>query len=117
MNAVFNHIRNDKILLLGFALAFACCITSFVFLAIFYKQLPPFIPLFNQFPWGDIRLGTPMEFFIPPLLGLVIFLINLSLANFIYLKLPLLSRMLSLTTLLSTFFVLLFTLQTLQLIL
>ncbi len=117
MNAVYKHILNDKILLVGFFISLICNLITIFLLILFYKQFPPFIPLFNQFPWGDARLGTPILFFIPYFFGLVVLVTNFFLANFIYPKLPLLSRMLSLTTLLCTFFILLFTLQTLQLIL
>lgn len=117
MNVIYKNIVQDKILLIGFTLSFVFCIMSIGMLIFSYNHLPPLIPLFNQFPWGDARLGTPLQFFIPCALGVVIFIINFFLANFVYLKLPLLSRILSLSTLLCTFFVFLFTFQTLQLIL
>lgn len=117
MNAVYKNIITDKILLIGFALSFVFCLISITMLLFSYNHLPPLIPLFNQFPWGDARLGTPLQFFIPCILGFMIFIINFFLANFVYTKLPLLARILSLCTLLCTFFVFLFTFQTLQLIL
>lgn len=117
MNAIYKNILNDKILLVGFALSFIFCLISITMLLFSYTHLPPLIPLFNQFPWGDARLGSPLQLFIPCILGFMILIINLFLANFVYLKHPLLSRILSLSTFLCTFFVLLFTFQTLQLIL
>lgn len=117
MKETFKYIFEDKILLIGFILSFLCNTLTISSLAFFYRKLPPFIPLFNQLPWGTARLGSTFEFFIPFFIGLTIFVLNFLLANYIYTKIPLLSRVLSLTALLSTFFVLLFTLRTLQLIL
>lgn len=117
MKETFKYIFYDKVLLIGFILSLFCSVITISSLTLFYQKLPPFIPLYNQLPWGTARLGNTFEFFIPFVIGLTIFIFNFLLANFIYLKIPLLSRILSLTALLSTFFILLFTLRTLQLIL
>ncbi len=43
----------------------------------FYRFLPPFIPIFNQMPWGQERLGKTITIFVPVLVALLISIINL----------------------------------------
>lgn len=117
MNAYIKHIKQDRILLIGFVLALACTIVSLGMLLLFYQMLPPVIPIFNQFTWGDTRLGSTIQFFIPVGFGLFVTIINSILSHLFYNKMPLLSRILALTALVVGFFVLLFVLRTLQLIL
>ena len=117
MNTVFKYIRSDKILF------FACIGTLFFLLAsavlsgILYPHLPPFMPLFNQMPWGVARLGAKDQIFIPTFIGFVILFSNGFLASIIYEKTPLIARMLCMTALLLSLFIFLFTIRSIQIIL
>lgn len=82
----------------------------------FYPHLPPFVPLFNQMPWGVARLGTKDQLFIPVFISFIILLVNTTLANSMYGKTPLIARILSITCLLIAFFVFLFTIRAVQIV-
>lgn len=81
-----------------------------------YTHLPPLIPLFNQMPWGQSRLGTKEQIFIPILIALLVFINNFTLSTTMYEKTPLLSRILSITSLSISFLTLLFSIRTVQII-
>ena len=117
MNVFFKNFRSDKTLLYGFLTTVGLTfITAFLTL-IFYKNLPPLIPLYNQMPWGDTRLGTKPELFIPIVVSLTIFLGNLIFSQVIYVKMPLVSRLLLITSLMISFLTFLFILRTILLVL
>ncbi len=115
MKGYINQIKSDKIMLFGFSIGIFLIIISLIFILLTYSKLPPFIPLFNQMPWGEGRLGGLIEIFIPLVIALVIFLINISLASLFYLKIPLISRILCVTSLLVSIFMTLLTIRTIQL--
>jgi len=117
MKDFFKDIRNDKTIRLGFAVTFSIALIALVFVLFYYNNLPPFIPIFNQLPWGEQRLGTTMTIFIPILIAFLIFMFNLLLSSLIYKKIPLVSRMLAITSLTVSVLVLLFTIRSIQLVL
>jgi hypothetical protein len=86
-------------------------------LGVFFLQLPPIVPLFNQLPWGDARLGAKYEIFLPLVITTVFFLFNSFLPRKLYSNMPLVSRILGITTLLCALLSLVFVIRTLQLIL
>lgn len=111
-----NYLRSDKILFYGHLLSFLFFIATIGMILVFYRQLPLFVPLYNQLPWGEARLGGKNEFFIlPAIVGGVLF-INLFFALFLYPKIPLLSRMFAIASLLNAFFGFLFVIRTILLI-
>lgn len=116
MNHFFKNISQDKIFLLGCGGTVILLFMSVVLSGFFYGKLPPFLPLFNQMSWGVARLGTKEELFIPIIIAGITLLVNMILATVIYSKMPLISRMLCITSLLISLFVLLFTLRTIQII-
>jgi hypothetical protein len=85
-------------------------------LLFFYFSLPPLLPLFNQMPWGESRLGTKMAFFIPSGTMLFFFFLNFFLLSHWYERMPLISRILCITTLLIAILSLIFTMHTLYII-
>lgn len=100
MNGLFKKVVNDKIIRFGngislFLILLDCLYTFFV-----YKSLPPFLPLFNQMPWGEIRLGDKDLLFLPISLALGISLINFFFSTQLYDHMPLLARMVTITSLL-----------------
>lgn len=116
MKKFFDIIKNDKIILWGGAISLVLVFISFLYIMIFYPRLPPLFPLFNQMPWGETRLGVKEQIFIPLFIASVIIVGNFLFASFVYEKIPLISRILSVTTLLVSFFTFLFILRTIQLI-
>lgn len=91
-------------------------IATVVYILIFYSQLPPFVPVFNQLPWGEQRLGNTITIFIPVLVALSILVLNIFTASFSYKKAPLVSRMLAAISLLSAVLMFLFIIKTVSLI-
>ena len=116
MKEFFKQIIIDKTIRIGFAGAFIFCLFSLVFIVISYRSLPPYIPIFNQLPWGEQRLGQTPTILIPLLLGILIVFFNLIITSIIYSKYPLVSRILSITSIVIAILVLLFSIKTIKLI-
>jgi|SRR3990167_8091286 len=116
MNGFFNEVKKDKVISGGFLLTFNIVFLAFVYILIRFGSLPPYMPLFNQLPWGDQRLGTSIMIFIP--LGIVIFIAisNILICYFIYKKSQIISRMLAVSSVLIAFLSFLFILRTINLI-
>ena len=115
MNAYINQLKSDKIMLYGFSLGLFLIFCSLMIILFVYSRLPPFIPIFNQMPWGEARLGKQIEIFLPLAFSLIIFLVNISFSSVLYLKTPLISRILCVTSLLVSLFMILLTVRTIQL--
>jgi hypothetical protein len=116
MNEFFNEIKKDKVMSGGFILTFIIVIISLVYILISFGSLPPYIPLFNQLPWGDQRLGTTIMIFIPLAVALFIVILNTFICYSIYKKSQIISRMLTIANVLITFLSFLFILRTTNLI-
>lgn len=110
------HIFADKVINLGFSAAFFLTIIHTTILVIMYNKLPPVLPLYNQLPWGQPRLGTKNEFFLPLIIVLSLLVVNLLICENIYAKMPLVARILSQTSLLISFLALFFIIRTILLI-
>ena len=65
MRGFINFIQSDKILLRGTLISLALLLLHVLALSIFYRLLPPYVPVYNQLPWGSERLGSRLELFIP----------------------------------------------------
>src|SRR6266404_4792350 len=117
MNEVSSLVKADKIIRWGMTFSFALLILQAVLLAFFFLQLPPVLPLFNQLPWGDARLGAKYEVLLPLVITALFFLFNYFLLRKLYITMPLVSRIISITTLLSALLSFIFIVRTLQLIL
>lgn len=52
-------------------------------LALFWRKLPPQVPLFYSRPWGRDQLVSPVGLLVLPALSLLIFLANLTIASLI----------------------------------
>lgn len=116
MKGFFKKINADRIIKLSTYFSFFFLLLHLIYVSIFYYFLPPFFPLFNQMPWGEERLGVRNEIFLPFLIALSFFLFNLLLSLRLYEKLPLISRILSITNLLVCIISLIFIVRTVQLI-
>lgn len=117
MKELFRYIKSDKIVKLSIALAGILLFSEVIYTIFFYSSLPPYVPLFNQLPWGEDRLGLRIEIFLPILATLVFLLLNLFLIRYFYEKMPLISRIIGITTLLINVLSFIFTFQTLHIIL
>lgn len=117
MKDFFKNIGSDKTTRLGFAGSFSIGLIALVFALFYYNSLPPFIPIFNQLPWGEQRLGTISTIFIPISIVFLIFACNLILALLVYEKIPLASRILAISSLTISILVFFFMITTIQLIL
>lgn len=101
MKELFKDIKGDKTIVLAFSVNILLIIVTIAYILFAYRNLPPFVPIFNQLPWGEQRLGGQIAIFIPALAALLIFVINIFTSALIYKKIPLISRMLSATSLLA----------------
>ncbi len=116
MNVFFKVFTSDRIIFWTTVLSFFLLLISFALILFFYQKLPPFIPIFNQKPWGMERLGNKEQFFFPSSIAFLAFITNLILSVNIYPKNPLLSRILSVTNLLIALLTELFLTRTIQVI-
>ena len=117
MKDLFKYAKTDKIIKLSLQASGALLLSELIYTLVVYFSLPPLVPLFNQLPWGEERLGQRIEIFLPVIIALIFLLINLLLLNKLYERLPLISRILSITTLLISVLSFIFTIQTLHIIL
>lgn len=117
MNGYTNIIASDKILRLGAIISLLLIVLTFIYLGIFYRFLPPMLPLYNQMPWGNARLGSTIDVFLLPAIALVVFIINSFLATRLYERMPLISRVLIVTCLLIALITGIFIFRTVQLLL
>lgn len=116
MKEFFRDIKKDKTIIPIFFINGLLIALSVVFILFYYPNLPPLIPIFNQLPWGEERLGPTAAIFIPILVALLILIINIFIGAFIYKKNPLVSRMLATISLLVSILAFLFIVKTVTLI-
>jgi hypothetical protein len=116
MKEFFNDIRDDRITRSSFIASLAIIVLSVIYILFYYTNLPPYIPLYNQLPWGEQRLAQTSGILIPSLLAFIIFIFNLVLSSIVYKKIPLISRLLSVTSLLIAILTFLFIIRTVQII-
>ncbi len=112
MNARFKKLFADNIVLASFISVFAMLVFYVIFLLVMYQKLPPVVPLFNQVPWGEARLATKMQLFIPFGIVCAIVIGNTGIVIFFSSEIPLITRLVSLTNFLITLFALLLMVRT-----
>lgn len=116
MKKYFKNLRKDRLVLRLFILSFIFLVITFIYVLFNYSKLPPLLPIFNQMPWGQERLSITPGIFIPPVIALGIFILNVLLAAFSYEKSPLLARLFAVTTFLTGLLTMLFVVRTITLI-
>lgn len=99
MKDFIKNIKADKLTYRGFLISFFVGIFTLLIILIVYKNLPPFIPIFNQLPWGEQRLIETIGIFIPLIIFACIFIFNLLFTSLIYSKNPLIARIVAAVTL------------------
>lgn len=116
MKKVINTIKADKIVYFCFLAGICLLILSTVLIGLFYTKLPPILPLYNQLPWGEARLGPKPQVFIPIGIGMFFYGINISISYALYGKIPLLSRVIMTAALLFCLFIFLLMARTVDLV-
>lgn len=99
MKNFINNIKADKLAYRGFILSMILLLSSIGYIGFYYKKMPPFIPIFNQLPWGYSRITPTIYIFIPISLCFVFIISNLILTSLTYNKNPLIGRMFAATNL------------------
>lgn len=108
MREFFKPARTDKIISRAFLASCFMIGITLLYIVLRFFSLPPFIPIFNQLPWGDNRIGPKIFIFIPTAITILIMAGNITLSSYMYDKSPLLSRIFAVTSLLATFLILIF---------
>lgn len=116
MKDFFKEIIQDKTITSAYFINALFIFSSIIITLLFYGNLPPLIPIFNQLPWGEQRLGTTVTIFIPILTSLITTISNLIISTIIYKKIPLVARMLAAISLLVGILTLLLEIKTIILI-
>lgn len=112
MKEFFKDISKDKTIVPSFLINGLSIIISVIFILFSYGNLPPFIPIFNQLPWGEQRLGPTIAIFIPVLAAILVLVINIFTSTITYKKIPLVARMLAAVSLLASVLTFLFIVKT-----
>lgn len=116
MKEFFKDMNQDKTARFGFLGSLVLSFLIFFYILLTYKNLPPFIPIFNQLPWGEQRLGIALTIFIPILIDWATIILNLFISVLLYKKMPLVSRILATTTFVVTALTFLFVVKTIVLV-
>lgn len=116
MKEFFKDIAQDKTIAFAVIVNTLIVIATIAYILFSYGKLPPFVPIFNQLPWGEQRLGNTFAIFIPAFVALLIFSVNIPISTIVYNKTPLISRMLFAISLLVGILTFLFTIKTIALI-
>ena len=117
MKNSFKKLLQDKLVLRLYVLSLVLVGLIVVYIVLNYTKLPPLLPIFNQFPWGEERLAVTPGIFIPPIIVVFYFILNLILSAASYEKYPLIARIFAVTTCLISLLTLLFVIRTVTLIL
>ncbi len=116
MKEFFKDVTADKTITLAYFINIFFIIVTVIYILFSYGKLSPVIPIFNQLPWGEQRLGNTLTIFIPALVALLILGINIFTSTSIYKRSPLISRMLAAISLLTGILTFLFVVKTITLI-
>ena len=116
MRELISSIRANTTLFRLYTAAVAVIFMTFIYSLLSFRDLPPIIPLFNQLPWGDARFSPAIGIFLPQIVVLGIYIFNAIFSSLILKSIPLISRMLAVTTLLISILTFLFTIRTIQLV-
>lgn len=117
MKGLIKQLQADKVGWWSFWVSISLLILVIISIAILYRQLPPFLPLYNHEPWGYQRLGRTYEIFVPILLSISLIVSNVFLGTYLEKKNPLLARFIFITSAALSFFVLIFVMRIFQVIL
>jgi antibiotic biosynthesis monooxygenase (ABM) superfamily enzyme len=117
MKEFIKDIKGDKIIWYGSFVTIFFVVISIIYLGFIYRFLPPFIPIFNQLPWGVERLGAKVGIFLPFFYMVLIFGTNIILSKMLYNAMPLISRILTITSIIVSITTFIFIFRITQLLL
>ena len=112
MNARIKKLFADTIVITSYISVIVIMAIYIIFLLIKFQSLPPLIPLFNQIPWGEGRLATKVQLFLPLGIASTIVAVNTGILLFFSSDTPLVTRLVSLTNFLVPLFALLLIIRT-----
>lgn len=112
MSFSIKKLFSDKTFLMFFIGSIFFIFINIVFILITIKNLPPFIPLFNQMPWGEPRLGEKIQILIPFSIALFFCISDFVISGYVYKAVPLVSRFLGVTSFIISFLALLLVIRT-----
>ncbi len=112
MKNLINNLTADKLAFRGFILSLFLTLITVLYILFYYSDLPPLIPIFNQLPWGNARLVSTVGIFIPVIVFVIVFVINVSFTSVVYSKNPLIARIVAAVTLILALMNLLFIIRT-----
>lgn len=98
MKSFLSNIKADRWTYRGFNTSIALTFLTVIFIFINYHNFPPFIPIFNQLPWGMQRLTATPGIFIPFIVFGIVLILNLIFTSIVYSKNPLIARIIAATT-------------------
>lgn len=116
MKEAYKFIQADKILRWSILISTILLLIHLFILGLMYNFLPPVVPVYNQLPWGDARIGTKGELFIPIGLSFIFLISNYLVIGKTYTLMPLVARIISITTLLIAVLGIIFISRTIQII-
>ena len=117
MKKLINTIAADRITRIATIVSLIILLVALIYSLIVYGNLPPYIPLFNQLGWGDPRLGEKYLIFLPIVLALILIIVNIVITSLLYVSMPLVSRMITVTSLLLSALTVIFIIRVTQLVL
>lgn len=117
MKEFFKDVTSDKLTYRVFIATLFFILLPLPYILFFYRNLPPYLPVFNQLPWGQPRLAPSWGIFIPSLISLCILIANVILSSVLYKKTPLVSRMLAVISFIIAILTFLFVFRTVQIVL
>lgn len=112
MNASIKQLLEDKIVLIMLSASILVLAINAGFIFLTLKNLPPLIPIFNQLPWGEDRLGTKMFIFAPVGIVVLFLIANIFFSSLTYKNMPLISRFIMVISFLVSILALLIVLRT-----
>ena len=116
MSVNIKNLQKDKTVFSVLAISMLGMLISFLFLVFSYHSLPVLVPLFNQLPWGTDRLISREGLYIPCVIAFVFLFCNIFFSAIFYEKMPLIARMIAITSMLVSFFVSYFLIRTILLV-
>jgi hypothetical protein len=117
MKELLEDLRADSLIWRGTIITIGTLLISIVYTAFMYHLLPPIIPLFNQLPWGEERLAEKVGIILPVGFTICAVIVNNVLATTLQKTLPLVGRLLVITSIILTILLMIFLLKTTLLIL
>ncbi|HXS14906.1 MAG TPA: hypothetical protein VN711_02170 [Candidatus Saccharimonadales bacterium] len=117
MKEFFRSVQQDAVGAWSFWVTTLLFVTILCGIAVLYRSLPPYLPLYNHMPWGYSRLGVSYEIFVPLGTAIIFVVVNTFLGKYLRSSYPLLARFLFAANASLAFFTLIFFLRLAQIIL